>query len=555
MHSPAIALAWEIWRKNRTGHLLVLALIPASVVIFTGLALWIPETRGLPGRPSPAWALLLFPMLASLLWVLNAFTHSEGDSRRGFSGIPTRMFTLPVRTGFVVGCLALYGIAAVLATYFAWALLIRGLTGFALPLGWPAVSLATSMICFQAAVWGLASFPWIRILVISVGALGIITLNAMLAEAGVKHLERELILTAVLLSLLPLAIVAAWFGVRSERCGGWRPWGWLRHFWRAFTDALPRRTRSFPTLERAQFWFEWRRKGFFLSFALAFSIAGGACLYFPFASIADSGFPVAGVVWVAILPLWFGGVGGIGLAKSDYWSPEVAMQPFHAIQPVTDGELLTAKLKAATGIVVLGWGMGLLLVLALCRWERWREMWHVDDHLRRLLHWLPSDPIVAVLVVVLALVAFLLAAWKCVTDSLCLGLIGNRRTILRHSCLGIGVFSLVVGGGGWLCQSPAYLEKVRFALLLLIAVGFVLKFIDTVRSFVAVMRAGLLPISTLRLLSGLWFLIVASFAGFAALLWLHSPVPKPLLLLALVWIWPAGELFRCVINLSANRHR
>jgi hypothetical protein len=182
-------------------------------------------------------------------------------------------------------------------------------------------------------------------------------------------------------------------------------------------------------------------------------------------------------------------------------------------------------------------------------------MWHVDDHLRRLLHWLPSDPIVAVLVVVLALVAFLLAAWKCVTDSLCLGLIGNRRTILRHSCLGIGVFSLVVGGGGWLCQSPAYLEKVRFALLLLIAVGFVLKFIDTVRSFVAVMRAGLLPISTLRLLSGLWFLIVASFAGFAALLWLHSPVPKPLLLLALVWIWPAGELFRCVINLSANRHR
>jgi hypothetical protein len=182
-------------------------LIPASVVIFTGLALWIPETRGLPGRPSPAWALLLFPMLASLLWVLNAFTHSEGDSRRGFSGIPTRMFTLPVRTGFVVGCLALYGIAAVLATYFAWALLIRGLTGFALPLGWPAVSLATSMICFQAAVWGLASFPWIRILVISVGALGIITLNAMLAEAGVKHLERELILTAVLLSLLPLAIV------------------------------------------------------------------------------------------------------------------------------------------------------------------------------------------------------------------------------------------------------------------------------------------------------------------------------------------------------------
>lgn len=555
MHSPAIALAWEIWRKNRTGHLMVLALIPVSVLIFKGLAVWIPETRALPDSPSPAWALLLFPMLTSLVWVLNAFTHTEGDSKRGFSGIPTRMFTLPVRTGFLVGCLAIYGIAAVLVTYFAWAIIIRGITGFALPLRWPAVSLATSMICFQAAVWGLASFPWTRILVISFGALGIIALNAMLAGAGVTHLDREPILTAVLLSFLPVAIVAAWYGVKSERCGGWRPWGWVRSPWHAFADRLPRRTRPFRTAAAAQFWFEWRRRGFFLSFALAFSIAGGACLYFPFASITDSGFPVAGAVSMVILPLWFGGLIGIGLAKTDYWSPEVAMQPFQAIRPVTDGELLTAKLKVATGIVVLGWSIGLLLVLALCTWERWREMWHIDDHVRGFVNWLPSDPGAAVLVATLATAAFLLAAWKCVTNSLCLGLIGDRWTIMKHSYIGIGVFTSIVCGGSWLYQYPAHLEKARPWLLVIIGFAFMLKFIDTVRPFVTVTRRKLLPSSTLKVLVGLWLLSAVSFSGFAALLWMHSPLPKPLLLLALVWLWPAGELFQSVINLSANRHR
>lgn len=557
MHSPALALAWEIWRKNRTGHLVVMALIPASVAIFKGLSLWFPEVRALPGSPSPAWGLLLFPMLGSLVWMFNVFTHAEGDLKRGFSGIPVRMFTLPVRTGFIVGCLAIYGTAAILATYFVWMIVIKGTAGFSLPLGWPAVSLVASMICFQAAVWGLASFPWIRIFVICAGALGMIVLNAILAEAGVRHLDREHVLTAVMLSVVPVAAVAAWFGVKSERRGGWSPWGWVRSLWSAFANALPRRKRPFRTAHEAQFWFEWRWRGYFVSLALAFSIAGAACICIPFASITDSGFPVAGVVGIVILPLWFCGVSGIGLAKTDYWLSEVAMQPFHASRPLSDGELFVTKLKVATGIVLLGWGLGSLLVLVLAfgLWERWKEMWQIDDYVRQLLYWLPANPVLAAFVVLLAIMAFLLAAWKCITDSLCLGLTGDRRKIMKHSYIGIAVFVTIVTGGSWLYRNPDYLEKAQFVLLGLISVVFLLKSIDNVRSVAAVLRRRLLPSSTLRLLVGLWFLTAVTFTGFAALLWLRSPVPKPLLLLTLVWLWPAGELFRCVTNLAANRHR
>jgi hypothetical protein len=434
-------------------------------------------------------------------------------------------------------------------------LIIHFITGFTLPFGWPAASLTTSMICFQGAVWGLASFPWIRVFVISAGAVGVIALNAMLAEAGMRHADREFVLISLQLGFLPVAMGAAWFGVKSERCGGWQSWGWVRSLWCSIHDALPRRTHPFTTPQRAQFWFEWRRRGLFMSFALAFTIAGGACLYFPFASIVDSGFPFACVVWMAVLPLWFLDLSGIALAKSDFWMPAVAMQPFPANRPMSDGDLLAGKLKVAISIVLLGCGIGLLLVLSLCTWERWQELWHVDRSARRLLSWMPSHSAGVAAVAALALVAYLFAALKCLTGALCLGLTGDKRTIMKHSYIGIGGFVTVVSGGAWFYQYPDYLDKVQVPLIIVIGVAFLWKLLATVRSFVAIRRGGLLPGSSLTQLSALWLFTAASLAGFAAVLWMHAPVPKPLLLLALAWLWPAAELFQCVIHLSANRHR
>src|SRR5262245_40107510 len=120
MRSPVLAIAWEIWRKNRIVNWCILALLPVSVVLFEGLAAWSPDVRTLENGASPAWPLFLFPMLASLVWVLHAFTHTEGDPKRGFSGMPPRLFTLPVGTGFLVTCLAVLGVLFVVLTYLVW---------------------------------------------------------------------------------------------------------------------------------------------------------------------------------------------------------------------------------------------------------------------------------------------------------------------------------------------------------------------------------------------------------------------------------------------------
>ena len=118
--APAVALAWEIWRKNRAGNFALLAGIPACLLLALPFALWMPSWRDDMGYDEGLWTALLFPLVASLIWVFGIFAHTEGDAKRGFSGIPARLFSLPVRTSFLVGCLMLYGVACVIAVYLAW---------------------------------------------------------------------------------------------------------------------------------------------------------------------------------------------------------------------------------------------------------------------------------------------------------------------------------------------------------------------------------------------------------------------------------------------------
>jgi hypothetical protein len=556
MRSPVLAIAWEIWRKNRIVNWCILALLPVSVALFEGLAAWSPDVRTWQNGASPAWPLFLFPMLASLVWVLQAFTHTESDPKRGFSGMPARLFTLPVRTSFLVACLATLGILFVVLTYLVWAGVIQVVTGFALPLRWPVLSLAATVVCFQAAVWGLASFPWIRILVITAGALGVIALNVALIEAGLNRDERETALSLLLLVCLPLAGISAWLGVKAERCGGWRPWDWLFPILRAMLDALPRRTRPFATPAQAQFWFEWRRRGFFLAGGLALSIAGAAVI-FPIVAMMDSvtGLPVRAVASAMLYPLLLAGLAGLGLARSEFWNKDTRLHPFQAVRPIGNAGLFIAKLKVAGGVMLLGWLLSLPMVYAVLTWSKWRELWGLDAVGARLRQWLPGDPLAAGAIVALAAICLVAAAWRTMTTALCLGLTGNRRTITIKSIVGCGLFLFVVIGGGWLSRRAVLLEQVQSGLIMLLALAAAMKLIATIRSFAIAARHQLLSPRMLTALTSIWLATATVLGAFAAVLWTETALPKPLILLALVWLWPAGELFQGVVNLAGNRHR
>ena len=56
----------------------------------------------------------------------------------------------------------------------------------------------------------------------------------------------------------------------------------------------------------------------------------------------------------SIYPLLMAAIAGLGLAKSDFWSKEVALHAFQALRPMSSAELVIIKLKTAALITLLG---------------------------------------------------------------------------------------------------------------------------------------------------------------------------------------------------------
>ena len=128
MRTPALALAWELWRRHRWGNLATLAAIPLCSLLYTVAT----KLSGRPLYPPVLLALALLPLIVSLVWTFSVFGFTTG-TQRGFTGIPARLWTLPIRTGYLVTCLTLFGALTVSALYLAWANLVFAPAGFSLP--------------------------------------------------------------------------------------------------------------------------------------------------------------------------------------------------------------------------------------------------------------------------------------------------------------------------------------------------------------------------------------------------------------------------------------
>lgn len=552
MGTPGRALLWEIWRKNRLGNLIVLAAIP----IFAGLCGLEAHLRG--GRIRPEFAPFgLVPMIASILWVFSIFAFTESDSRRGFTGIPGRLFTLPVRTRTIVTWLTVAGALAASGLYFAWAKLVFAPAGFPLPLWFPPAALATGIVFFQAAVWGLASFPWLRVMVLIAGAFGFMVLNAEGIGESSGWRQTEAFRALTVLAFLPVAYAAALFGVQAERCGGWHLWPWLRNLVRVIARLLPRRRASFASAAGAQLWFEWRRKGWFLSFGLAFGIAGTLVLFPIVALSSDPQAPFSLLIATNAFfyPLLIAGVAGLGMAKSDFWSKEIALDSFQALRPATSAELVFGKLKAGALFMLLGCLFAVPLCSLVMRLHNWQDLWNVAELQRKLRQLLPAQSSDAALLVIVAALAIIVLLWHAVTQSLSVTLTGRKGATNARVCAGGAIFLTIIGLIHWLGCRPERLVQYMPLVYAACAAVLVWKLAHTVRFFRRAIHERLLTENAAFVLLLIWFTGFASACIFAWLLWIHTPAPQRVLSLAIVWLFPNGALAQSVINLASNRHR
>ena len=376
MRTPAIALAWELWHRHSRRLLAVIGLFLAFALIYpllcaaTGFNPSSPnpldetvkmfQTPGFSGFTSHRFlASLLFlfllcgpwlAMIVSLLCVTWMFSLVELDPKTKALTFPVRLFTLPVSTPFLSWSLLLSGMVAIVVLHGCWIHFVRlpqveMFQTYESCLGW-----LTLLALAQGLVWALDGWPNTRMLLI------VAVFFCFLFSPMQRNFFQS---PYVLPPLFILGVALARVGMQKVRHGQWQAWvapmAWVTRRARAELKGV----RRFGSPARAQMWFEWRRQ------------TRPMCLF-------AAGLVLVPVAILLVLRVWFGRplqdndlsaitcyLLGVPLFVHFAFaiSPSKTDLPFLLNRPLTNGELMMPKLKAAAISTVIAWG---LVLAALC---------------------------------------------------------------------------------------------------------------------------------------------------------------------------------------------
>lgn len=349
MHSSALALNWQVWRRHRWG-------LAASLAIVAGICVLpqaFPRER-LTSQDSSTGAefmvLVLLPLCFVMPFIVYAFSHAELGARAGTSGFPGWMLTLPVRTPWLVLWPMLSAAVIVALVWMAVAWLALNRMGIEVPIVWPAIALACTFVWIQAIDWSPLGF-------LSKAVLA----GVVLASLWTGLLRDETHRIAFVLSPLMLlaGFAAAVWGVERLRRGG-----------RSQAIALPwmitsERTRPFASATGAQLWLEWQRNG------MLYPVLAIGCV--ALLAIAGVGAIKDAINGVVAFSLMLAPLIGLILGKPEAWSRQVRLPTFMAGRPLTCGELVMAKFRMTALSLAAAWlilGFALLLFLATSNFDQ-----------------------------------------------------------------------------------------------------------------------------------------------------------------------------------------
>ena len=387
MNSPSAALAWEIWRKNRFGFLLLFVFLIVCLGLSRVAAHFAAEASQLSSiLPAEApevfdantratdwlsfagqWSGVLLGL--SFLITLAMFAFAESSPLRGFSGIPSRLFTLPVRTGQLVAVPMGSGVCFVALLYVAWSRLVlapvlpqdvRMADNYFLLL------LPAALAGFQTLVWTLPGFPRTRVTLLILLITSVAVLSGLPFSELNRWPERRLALMAIYAVLLVAAPFIAWLGVTHVRKGEWHDWPALTALMNRLPDTFLRR-RDFAGPTGAQFWIECRRNGrpalWGLAIVISFILGLNAIFLLNDRTASELFGSVYGPILLFLVFIWTPVLGL--MVCGDLVSRRLPLTTFQATRPVAVGDLVSAKLKAMVAVWLGGW---LLAVLSIGVW-------------------------------------------------------------------------------------------------------------------------------------------------------------------------------------------
>jgi hypothetical protein len=224
--------------------------------------------------------------------------------------------------------------------------------------------------------------------------------------------------------------------------------------------------------------------------------------------------------------------------------------PFIATRPLTNAELIAAKLKMAIRSTLFSWLLLLLavpLALALSGTlpvvlDKWHRLSEVVGTPR------------AVVVLLLILAGCIASTWKQLVQSLYIGLTGRASLIQGSVFLVLGFFFLFGPFAEWIIEGGR-LGELWSALPSIFAILVSVKMIAAVWIILRLYNGGLLSDRTLVIGAASWS--AAVFALYGVLVWLlDTPhIPHYLLLLLAILAIPLARLSAAPLALAWNRHR
>ncbi|HKR07664.1 MAG TPA: hypothetical protein VJS39_00625 [Gemmatimonadaceae bacterium] len=540
MQSPAAAIAWEFRARHRWGMLgVILYIIVLAAIKLSGIA------RGVPlyTDSSEAFAfMVMVPLTSTATYFLAVFTFGlDGDLAARQSMYPTRRLTLPVTTTALAFWPMVYGSAAMVTLWLAVRTFATWPAGFVIPWFWP-MFLATSLLVWtQALTWMPYPVAGLRIIA-TVFWLTIIDTTALIA----LHFNvGEWVMIGILAPQIPLAYVVARYSVARARCGAVADWR------TAFS--LPgvgdfRRELNLTSPGSAQAWFEWRRHGWSLPTWVAILLPFELLLLWGARDSASLAFTI--LLGVLLTPPFVATFAAAAVSTSSSDAGESSGSAFIATRPLTDAQLVAAKLKMAARSTLVTWIIVIVCVPVALKISGTsglvRHAWQRDSEILGMAR--------AVVLSLLILAACIAATWTQMIQSLYIGLTGRASVIKASVFLTIGFVFLFGPFFEWITDKGR-LGVLWSALPLVLSVLAAAKMSVVIWLGQRLFRQRLVSDRALVTGAAMWSLTVL--ALYAVLAWLlDAPhIPHYLLMLIAILAIPIARVSAAPVALASSRHR
>ena len=503
MRSVPVAITWEMLTRGRW-NLLAFALAANLMPMFLLSAL---RHEGAI-EPSDTSLLIMHVVLIQL----NMFIF--GAALFDAAGQPARLFALPVSTASLVAWQMLPAMAVMVLQSVTSTALMNAAFDVGWPLWGPALFAAVGVAAMQAVLWTTEKSGWILLALTVVGlVLGLwfkSRFGPLFSQPTHLWLEVAPLEVLTLLMFAGLSYYAAVVGVARRRCGESLPsLGIIAWVERVF-DPPPDVGPPFVAPLQAQYWMEWRKKGWALPVIVVFGMFIGLSIW---------------VIFIRKLPHLFEGfaaggamvtmMGFIGMFLGNVGSNDTTFEMGHflATRPLTNTEISRTILKVLARSVLMAWTIWAVPFAILYATLCWNQaVPHTSDNFVTNWGWRYFP-------------ATLLGCWTITTVLASLAMTG-RSTLLAKTFFGVVAFLI----GEMLFSKFALPADARlsFDRGVFVTIG-VLLGLGTIWLFFAARRRGLIGTSTVSIAACVWTLL----SGLIVLDWsLHPARPQLLGVLA-----------------------